>query len=48
MPKVRASSGMIGTIRSPMTLSRSRLRSSLAKAIVVDTSCLPEPVMNSP
>ena len=36
MPNVRASSGMIGTIRSPSALSRSRLRSSLAKAIVVD------------
>ena len=48
MPNVRASSGMIGTIAIAQPLSRSRLRSSLAKAIVVDASCVPEPAMNSP
>ncbi len=43
MPKVRASSGMIGTMRLPNSLSRSRSFSSRAKAIVVAISCLPEP-----
>ena len=47
MPNVRASSGMIGTIRGPMFLSRARLRSSLVKPIVVDTSWLPEPPRSS-
>ena len=47
MPKVRASSGMIGTIRWPSPLSRSRLRSITANAMVVDTDRLPEPASNS-
>ena len=37
MPNVRASSGMIGTIRGPSSLSRMRLRRIRAKTIVVDT-----------
>ena len=37
MPKVRASSGMIGTIRGPSSLSRMRLRRIRAKTIVVET-----------
>ena len=43
MPKVRASSGMIGTIRGPISGSLNRSLSSRTKAIVVATSCLPEP-----
>ncbi len=43
MPNVRASSGMIGTIRGPMCSSRARLRSSRVKPIVVETAWLPEP-----
>jgi len=35
MPKVRASSGMIGTIRLPISLSRVRLRIRRLKAMVV-------------
>ena len=38
MPKVRASSGMIGTIRGPSSLSRMRLRRIRVKTIVVDTA----------
>ena len=38
MPKVRASSGMIGTTRRPKPGSRIRFRSSLAKTIVVLTA----------
>ncbi len=37
-PNVRASSGMIGTIRLPSCGSRMRFRSSRARTIVVDTS----------
>ena len=37
MPKVRASSGMIGTIRGPSSGSRIRFRSIRVKAIVVET-----------
>ena len=37
MPKVRASSGMIGTIRGPSSGSRIRLRRIRAKTIVVET-----------
>ena len=37
MPKVRASSGMIGTIRGPSSGSRMRLRRIRAKTIVVET-----------
>ena len=43
MPKVRASSGMIGTKRGPISGSRMRSLSSRTNAIVVATSCLPEP-----
>ena len=43
MPKVRASSGMIGTNRAPMPSSLSSSLKSRTKAIVVATSCLPEP-----
>ena len=42
---MRASSGMMGTTRGPMPGSRSRLRRSLAKAIVVDTCWSPEPLV---
>ena len=37
MPNVRASSGMIGTMRGPSSLSRIRLRRMRLKTIVVDT-----------
>ena len=37
MPNVRASSGMIGTIRGPSSGSRIRLRRIRAKTIVVET-----------
>ena len=43
MPNVRASSGMIGTIRGPIDSSRHRLRSRRVNPIVVLTSCLPDP-----
>ncbi len=43
MPNVRASSGMIGTNRQPISLSCTRSLSSRTNAIVVATSCLPEP-----
>ena len=48
MPKVRASSGMIGTNRWPISLSFIRSLSSRTKAIVVATACLPEPFFRSP
>ena len=38
MPKVRASSGMIGTIRGPSSGSRMRFRSRRVNAIVVETA----------
>ena len=47
MPNVRASSGMIGTTREPTLGSRCRFRSRRVKAIVVDTSCLPDPASTS-
>ena len=47
MPKVRASSGMIGTTRGPNCGSRQRLRSSRVNAVVVDAACLPEPPSTS-
>src|SRR4030067_347432 len=48
MPKGRAASGMIGTMRLPHWGSRTRLRSSLANAIVVETACFsPVPAANS-
>ena len=37
MPNVRASSGMIGTIRGPSSLSRMRFRRIRVKTIVVET-----------
>ena len=43
MPNVRASSGMIGTNRKPISGSRVRSLNSRTKVIVVATSCLPEP-----
>ena len=43
MPNVRASSGMIGTSRQPISLSLTRSLSSRTNAIVVATFCLPEP-----
>ena len=46
MPNVRASSGMIGTQRLPMSLSLIRSLSSRTKAIVVATFCLPEPSLD--
>ena len=45
-PKVRASSGTIGTTRGPISGSRIRLRSSRPKAIVVLTA-ISEPDANS-
>ncbi len=47
MPNVRASSGMIGTNRSPIAGSFIRSLSSLTNAIVVATCCLPEPLRSS-
>ena len=47
MPNVRASSGMIGTMRGPMCSSRARLRNRRVKPIVVDTAWLPEPARSS-
>ncbi len=38
MPKVRASSGTIGTMSLPISWSRSSLASMRTKAIVVETS----------
>ena len=43
MPNVRASSGMIGTKRAPISGSFIRSLSSRTNAIVVATACLPEP-----
>ncbi len=43
MPKVRASSGMIGTIRLPISLSRNRSLKMRTSAMVVATCCLPDP-----
>ena len=47
MPNVRASSGMIGTIRGPTCSSRARLRNRRVKPIVVETSWLPDPARSS-
>ena len=38
MPKVRASSGTMGTTRSPKPSSRMRSRNMLVNTMVVDTS----------
>ena len=43
MPKVRASSGMIGTNRSPITGSFIRSLRMRTNAIVVAIDCLPDP-----
>ena len=43
MPKVRASSGTIGTTRSPMSSSRSSWPSMRTVTMVVDASRSPEP-----
>ena len=47
MPNVLASSGMIGTKRSPMAGSFISSLSSRTNAIVVATACLPEPLRSS-
>ncbi len=47
MPKVRASSGTIGTISLPNALSRSSLVSMRTNAIVVETARPSEPSRNS-
>ena len=47
MPKVRYSSGAIGTIRWPISGSFIRSRSSRTNAIVVAIACLPEPCFSS-
>lgn len=44
MPKVRASSGTIGTQRFPVSLSRTRSLTSRTKAMVVATFWEPEPL----
>ncbi|GDY52972.1 hypothetical protein SVIO_035950 [Streptomyces violaceusniger] len=44
MPKVRASSGTIGTQRFPVSFSRIRSLTSRTKAMVVAISWLPEPL----
>jgi hypothetical protein len=46
MPKVRASSATIGTMRGPSSLSLSKLASSRTNAIVVDISLPPAAVAN--
>ena len=46
-PKVRASSATIGAIVGPTAGSRTRFRSSRAKAIVVDTAWPPDPASRS-
>ena len=47
MPKVRNSSGAIGTMRGPISLSLTRSLSSRTSAIVVATDCLPDPCFSS-
>ena len=47
MPKVRASSGMIGTMRGPISESRHSERSSRVNAVVVDAACVPDPAVIS-
>ena len=44
MPKVLASSGMMGTMLLPMPGSRSSLLSSLTNAMVVETRVSEEPL----
>lgn len=47
MPKVRASSGMIGTIRGPISLSRNTSLKVRTVAMVVATSCVPDPFFSA-
>ena len=47
MPNVRYSSGAIGTIRWPISVSFIRSLSSRTSAIVVAIFCLPEPCFSS-
>ena len=47
MPKVRASSGMIGTTRRPIFSSRHRLRNNRVNPIVVLTGNSPDPIRSS-
>ncbi len=47
MPKVRNSSGAIGTMRWPISGSFIRSRSSRTNAIVVAIACFPEPRLSS-
>ena len=47
MPKVRASSGMMGTTFLPMPGSRRSLLRRRAKAMVVETRVSAEPLWNS-
>lgn len=47
MPKVRASSGTIGTQRLPVSLSRIRSLARRTKAMVVAISCLPDPFFSA-
>ena len=47
MPKVRASSGTIGTQRLPVVLSRIRSFISRTNAMVVAMDWLPEPLSNA-
>lgn len=44
IPKVRASSGTIGTQRLPVSLSRIRSFTRRTNAMVVAISCLPDPL----
>ena len=46
MPNVRASSGMIGTMRGPMFLSRNSSLKVRTVAMVVATAWLPEPFLS--
>ena len=46
MPKVRASSGTIGTQRLPVSLSRIRSLTRRTNAMVVAIDCEPEPLSN--
>ena len=47
MPNVRASSGMIGTMRVPMSLSRNSSLNVRTVAMVVATSWLPDPFFSA-
>ena len=46
MPKVRASSGMIGTMRLPISLSRNNSLNVRTIAMVVATDWVPEPFLS--